>query len=101
MILTIDQIKESIKDVEKILEIIPDNTNGDEMSVYLSHLLSIQSSISLMESSAKYHYLKDKKNAEYNFLYTHCTNLMKNVHYAISGVQSVLRYEMSKINNKI
>lgn len=100
--LTKTEIEEGVKSLSSILDIIVDVENGDLIADHMNELSSLQSSASLLQASAKYYYLKDKKDAEMNAMHIYCENLNKSLHYKISSLQSILRREtqVQYVNNR-
>lgn len=87
-------MEKGIEDLSSILSVVVDTEVGDQIANHMNDLSSIQANAALITASAKYYYLKDKKNAEANAMYLYCEDLNKALHYKISSLQSILRKEV-------
>ncbi len=95
------EIEEGVAALFNVIDTIIDSENADVISSHMNNLSSIGASASLLYASAKYYYLKDKKNAEASSMYTYTESLLKSLHYKISSCQSMLRRESQvQFNNK-
>jgi len=93
----IEEIPHKLEYLQTILD-MPVSPDSDVIIIkhHMIELMNAQSMSAKLYSSAKYTYLKDKKNPEYNVWYTHAEQLNKEIHYKLSALQSVLRLEMQQ-----
>lgn len=88
-----EEVMEGSDKLHSVIETLFETQDVEILTEHLLDLSAIQASASLLYSSSKVLYLKNKKDAELAGLYAYTESLIKSCHYKMMALSSAIKKE--------